>query len=157
MTPLSKELEHLYNATWVVVDPWSYQYIPANSHCVQEVETYINNVNNYYAYMIYQYIQDHNINNVYIINNHNIPTHRLFEKYNKLPSNLAEGDYVFVGYHSGLCIKFKGTDKIKYKCYVKADLTCTLADNWLTAQTLEELHYMFKDHMNMYGDRVNII
>jgi len=157
MTPLSKEFKHLYNATWIVVDPWSYQYVPANGHCVQEVKTHINNVNNYYAHMIYQYLQDHNINNVYIINNHDIPTHRLFEKFDKWPSNSRQGDYVFVGYHSGNCVKHKGTDVINGNCYVKADLTCTLAENWLTAKSIDELQYEFKENMSLYGDMVSII
>ena len=161
MTPLSKELEHLYDATWVVIDPWSYQYVPGNKHCVQEVETYINNVNEYYANMIYQYIQDHNINNVYTVNNHGIPTHRLFEKFDKWPSNSPAGNYVFVGYHSGICIKQKGTERLKAKKHhipwVKADLTCTLAENWLTAKSIDELQYEFKENMSAYGDMVSII
>jgi len=160
MTPLSKDLEHLYNATWVVIDPWSTQFEPRED-INKDILTHVNNVNNYYAHMIHEYIQTHNINNVYIVNNHGIPTHPLFENYPKWPGNLPEGDYVFVGYHSGICIKQKGTEKLKatkdYIPWVKADLTCTLPTNWLTAETVEQLQYTFKDHMDMYGDRVNII
>ena len=157
MTPLSKELEHLYNAIWVVVDPWSYQFIPSNGNCVQEVKTYINNVNEYYAHMIYQYIQTHNINNVYTVNKHDIPTHSLFENYKKWYDKDPQGDHVFVGYHSGNCVKDKGTDVVNGYCYVKADLTCTLPANWLTAQSINELQYEFKENMSAYGDMVSII
>ena len=155
MTPLSKQLEHLYNCPWVVVDPWSYQHVPKKID--PDVLTYVENVNNYYAHMIHAYIKTHNINNVYVINDHKIPTHRLFENCAKWPSSSHTKDIVFVGFHAGHCIKDKGTGRNREQGYVKADLTCVLPENWTTANSVEELKYNFNYRHTNYQQDVIVI
>lgn len=125
MTPLSKELNHLYeDAVWVVIDPW-----------VTTSER-----DNYVAQQIFQYIKYHQIKKVFVLNdestnNKTNPLFLEFKQFNHATDLLCEfhdteTDIVFVGFHNGECVESKGTrwfaNNKEKNVYIKMDLVSTL-------------------------------
>ena len=168
MTPLPKHLEHLYSdAMWIIIDPWQEQFC----HYEYDKKT-INAINNYYAHMIHQYIQHHDIQNTMVLNiDHNkYPTHKLFAEYKHIQNPyyhkvLKNMNVVFCGFHSGICINEKGVApytpsqqrKRNIKVYVKTDLCCALPSNWLDTKDYKKYEYTFYDQLDAYNGQAILI
>ena len=128
-------------AAWLIFDPWQTQPPPYEGD-------YVNNINDYFAIKIAEYMKD--VKNKFIVifrtmkehyglSKHlqDIPViHHQDIRFNLLPFN----DIVYTGFHHGRCTidthdsgaKFLSQDKAKFNIYFKKELLCLLpGDSWI--------------------------